>query len=208
MKGNFYILSYAGGLGAICALLLTAAASLTAPYRKANTDAERKRNILNVLRVPYPQNASASEMLEIFKASVRQEQLGDLELYRYVPGADSNSVESVAVGFEGPGLWGPIKGFLALDTDMKTIRGITFYEQEETPGLGGEIGSVGFRKRFEGKKIIGDSGEAGIIIKGGGEKNAVNEVDAITGATMTCDKVQAILNSIIAQIIKEGNKDG
>lgn len=205
MKGSFYTLSYAGFLGAVCALLLTAAASLTAPYRKANADAERKRNILNVLQVPYPENVSASEMLEIFEANIKQEQLGELELYRYIPGADSNSIESIAVSFEGPGLWGPIKGFLALDTDMKTIRGITFYEQEETPGLGGEIASVGFRDRFKGKRIVGDSGKAGIIIKGGGERNAVNEVDAITGATMTCDKVAAILNSVIAQIVKESN---
>jgi Na+-transporting NADH:ubiquinone oxidoreductase subunit C len=203
MKGSFYTLSYAGILGAVCALLLTAAASMTAPYRKANADAERKRNILNVLQVPYPENISASEMLEIFEANIKEEKLGELELYRYKPTADSNSVESVAVSFEGPGLWGPIKGFLALDTDMKTIRGITFYEQEETPGLGGEIASVGFRDRFKGKKIVSDTGEAGIIIKGGGEKNAVNEVDAITGATMTCDKVTIILNSVIAQIVKE-----
>jgi Na+-transporting NADH:ubiquinone oxidoreductase subunit C len=205
MKGSFYTLSYAGILGGVCALLLTAAASLTAPYRKANADAERKRNILNVLQVPFPSNISATEMLEIFEAKIKEEKLGELELYRYFPGADSNSVESVAVSFEGPGLWGPIKGFLALDTDMKTIRGITFYEQEETPGLGGEIASAKFRNRFKGKKIVSEFGEAGIIIKGGSDKNAVNEVDAITGATMTCEKVTAILNSVITQIVKESN---
>jgi Na+-transporting NADH:ubiquinone oxidoreductase subunit C len=91
---------------------------------------------------------------------------------------------------------------------MRTIRGITFYEQEETPGLGGEIDSESFRKQFEGKKIVDETGRAGIVISGGGQKHAVNEVDAITGATMTCEKVEAILNTVIERIVKESGKDG
>ena len=144
--------------------------------------------------------------MEIFEANVRQEKRGDLELYKYVPDKDSNSVETVAVAFEGPGLWGPIKGLLALDN--KTIRGLTFYEQEETPGLGGEIASNWFRKQFEGKQIVDATGKAGIIIKGGSGENAINEVDAISGATMTCNKVQAILNSVIKDIVKENKENG
>lgn len=206
MKGSLYTLVYAGVLGAVCALFLTGAADFTSPYRKANANAERKRNILNVLQVPYPDNASSEKLLEIFEANVRQEKLDGLELYRYVSNKDSNSVETVAVGFEGPGLWGPIKGFLALDN--KTIRGLTFYEQEETPGLGGEIASDWFRKQFVGKQITDSTGKPGIIIKGGGGENAVNEVDAISGATMTCDKVQSILNSVIKEITRENKENG
>ncbi|MHC4423472.1 MAG: FMN-binding protein, partial [Planctomycetota bacterium] len=149
MKGSFYTLGYAGVLGAVCAFLLTAVASFTAPYRAANADAERKRNILNVLQVPYPAEVSSQELLGIFEASVRQEELNELELYRYVPPKDSGKDESVAIAFEGRGLWGPIKGFLALGPDMRTIQGITFYEQEETPALGGEIASEWFREQFE-----------------------------------------------------------
>jgi Na+-transporting NADH:ubiquinone oxidoreductase subunit C len=203
VKGNAYTLGYAGVLGAACALLLTGVASFTAPYRTANADADRKRNILAVLQVPFPKKVSSEELVGIFKTSVREEKLGGLELYRYVPGADSGGKEAVAVHFEGPGLWGPIKGFLALDTDMRTIRGITFYEQEETPGLGGEIASDWFRKAFEGKKIVDASGKPGMIIKGGGDQNAVNEVDTISGATMTCDKVEELLNTVIEKIVRE-----
>ncbi len=206
MKGSLYTLGYAGVLGTICALLLTAAASFTQPYKKANADAERNRNILNVLQVPYSPEVSARELIEIFETNVDLKVLGEIQFYRYPKGP--GKAETVAVAFEGTGLWGPIKGFLALGPDMRTIRGITFYQQEETPGLGGEIASAWFVKQFEGKKIVDASGKVGIAIKGGSEKRAVNEVDAITGATMTCEKVEAMLNSVIEKIVQESGNNG
>ena len=202
MKNNVYTLFYAGVLGTVCSLLLTAVASFTAPYQQANKEAEKNRNILGVLQVPYQPGASSQELVEIYKDNVRLEQKGVLTMYRYVPPKDSGNKETVAVGFEGPGLWGPVKGFLALEQDMKTIRGITFYEQEETPGLGGDIATPRFRDQFVGKSIVDTTGAPGIIISSGGEP-AANKVDAISGATMTCDKVQAMLNEAISSIVEE-----
>lgn len=202
MKNNVYTLFYAGVLGTVCSLLLTAVASFTAPYQEANKEAEKNRNILGVLQVPYQPGASSQELVEIYKDNVRIEQKGELEMYRYVPPKDSGNEETVAVGFEGPGLWAPIKGFLALDKDMRTIRGVTFYEQEETPGLGGDIVTDKFRDQFIGKSIVDEAGNPGIIISSGGEP-APNKVDAISGATMTCDKVQAMLNEAISSIVEE-----
>jgi Na+-transporting NADH:ubiquinone oxidoreductase subunit C len=202
VKNNVYTLFYAGVLGTVCSLLLTAAASFTKPYQQANAKAEKNRNILGVLAVQYPPGASSQELLKIFEDNVRQEQLGKLEIYRYVPPKDSGADETAAVDFEGPGLWGPVKGFLALGKDMRTIRGITFYEQEETPGLGGEIASDWFREQFVGKSIVDQAGKPGIIISSS-EPEASNKVDAISGATMTCDKVQAMLNEAIKSIVQE-----
>ena len=202
MKNSVYTLCYAGVLGTVCALLLTAVASLTKPYQDANAEAEKNRNILGVLQVPYPADSSSQALVEIYNDNVRQEQSGELEMFRYVPPADSGRTEIVAIGFEGPGLWGPVKGFLALDKDMRTIRGITFYEQEETPGLGGEIASDWFQEQFIGKSIVDEAGKAGIIISSD-EGQAPNKVDAISGATMTCDKVQAMLNEVIKSIVEE-----
>jgi len=205
LKGSWYTLGYAAVLGSVCALLLTAASSFTAPYRLANADAEMKRNILDVLGVRYSPDISSRQLLDVFAAKVTQEESGELALYRYIPPEGSGELESVAVAFAGPGLWGPIKGFLALGQDMITIRGLTFYEQEETPGLGGEIASQSFLSQFEGKKIVDEVGNVGIVIKSGGP-SAINKVDAITGATMTCDKVEAILNEISQKIVKEFKK--
>ena len=203
MKDNVYTLCYAGVLGTVCALLLTAVAKITEPYKEANAEAERNRNILNVLQVPYPAETSSQQLVKIFKEHIRPETFGELEIYRYIPPRDSGDVETVAFGFEGPGLWGPVKGFLALDPDMKEIRGITFYEQEETPGLGGEIVTEGFRKRFVGKKIHEKDDNVGIVICKPGSAKEQNEIDGITGATMTCDKVQAMINETIKSIVED-----
>jgi Na+-transporting NADH:ubiquinone oxidoreductase subunit C len=85
---------------------------------------------------------------------------------------------------------------------MSTIRGITFYEQEETPGLGGEIVTEGFRKGFVGKRIHDKEDNVGIVIGKPGSAQEQNEIDGISGATMTCEKVQAMLNEAIESIFK------
>ena len=194
MKGSVYTLIYAAVLGSACALLLTGAAEFTEEARKANAEAEEALNILLALKVPLPDNVTSKQVVEIREQNVQGE-----DLYIYSPPDANGTVLAVAIRFAGRGLWGPIKGFLALEPDMKTIRGITFYEQEETPGLGGEITTKEFRGQFEGKSIIGVDGTPGIIISVGGE-DAPNKVDGITGATMTCDKVQAMLNEAIKSI--------
>jgi Na+-transporting NADH:ubiquinone oxidoreductase subunit C len=200
MKGNAYTLFYAAVLGIVCALVLTFAASFTAPYKKANAEAEEVKNILLALNVPIPEKVSSSELLKIYKENVREEKRGDITIYAYTPANIEDA--AVAMRFAGPGLWGPIKGFLALDPKITKIRGITFYEQEETPGLGGEIATPSFRDKFVGLSIRDKAGEPGIIIKNGGEP-AQNKVDGISGATMTCDKVQQMLNQAIKSITEE-----
>ena len=208
MKGSLYTLGYAGVLGAVCALLLTAASSFTAPYKTANAKAEEVLNILTVLKVPFEADATAEQLVEIFNSNIREESRGDRAIYVYSAPQARGRAQAVVARFSGPGLWGPIKGFLALEPDMKTIRGITFYEQEETPGLGGEIASSWFREQFVGKSIVDESGKVGIIIRRSGGKQARNEVDAITGATMTCNKVEAMLNAVIKDIVEEYSKSG
>jgi Na+-transporting NADH:ubiquinone oxidoreductase subunit C len=208
VKRSLYTLSYAGVLGAVCALLLTAAASFTAPYKAANAKAEEVLNILTALKVPFQSNVPPTELVEIFNTNISEQSRGDITVYVYSPPQAKGQIHAVAVRFSGPGLWGPIKGFMAMEPDMKTIRGITFYEQEETPGLGGKIVSSWFREQFSGKSILDETGKAGISIRGGGGELAPNEVHAITGATMTCDKVEAMLNAVIKDIVVERDKSG
>ena len=200
MKARLYTLFYAVVLGIVCSLLLTAAAEFTRPYKAANKKAEEIKNILGALKVPVEEGASSQQMVEIFNTNIKEEERGGKTLYSYLSAKTGEKPQAYAVRFSGPGLWGPIKGFLALESDMRTIRGITFYEQEETPGLGGEIVTDGFRNQFAGKSIIDETGKAGVIVRSGAAvKN--NGVDAITGATMTCDKVQVMLNDAIENIV-------
>ena len=200
MKGSVYTIVYAAVLGTVCALVLTFAASFTAPYKQANAEAEEVKNILLALSVSIPDKASSEEMVKIYKENVREETRGGITTYVYTPSA--NNEGSIAMRFAGPGLWGPIKGFLAMDPEITKIQGITFYEQEETPGLGGEIVKPSFRGKFVGLLIRDEAGKPGIIIKNGGEA-AANKVDGISGATMTCDKLQEMLNEAIKSIVEE-----
>ena len=89
------------------------------------------------------------------------------------------------------------------------MRGVTFYEQEETPGLGGEIVTENFRSRFEGKQIVNQTGKPGIdIVPGGTEQTGQNEVVGISGATLTCDKVEEMINAIIKELAQKRENDG
>ena len=205
MKGNLYTLIYAAILGSVCAALLAGAGKFTAPFQKANEEAEEKRNVLAVLGVPFDPNSSAGEILDTFSKSVREGKLGELEPYIF---AEQGETRAVAISFAGPGLWGPIEGYLSLAPDMKTIRGVTFHKQEETPGLGGEIASDWFRRQFEGKSIMSADGTPGIDIVRGKGASGPSRVDGITGATMTCDKVEAMLNNVMAKIVKERGENG
>ena len=201
MKGSAYTLIYATLLGTACALVLTFAASFTAPYQQANRAAEEAKNILLALSVPIPEKTSAKDLLALRDEKVQESKRGEITTYVYSPGGANAKPEAIAIRLSGPGLWAPIKGFLALDPELTKIRGITFYEQEETPGLGGEIVKDWFRRGFIDLGIRDSDGKVGIIIGSG--QDGPNCVDGISGATMTCDKVQEMLNEAIRSIVKE-----
>ncbi len=101
---------------------------------------------------------------------------------------EAGSVEQVILPIHGPGLWSTLYGFLALETDTTTIKGITFYEHAETPGLGGEVDNPKWKSRWPGRKAFDDKGNVAIkVIKGtaGDIKKAPHEVDGLSGATIT-----------------------
>lgn len=207
MKGSLYTLVYAAVLGTVCAAVLTFAATFTKPYRDANREAEEALNILLALNVPGAAEATAEGILTLRDDNVKEEEVerGEMKIMTYVysPGGKA---ESVAIRFAGAGLWAPIKGFLAMDPDMTRIKGITFYEQAETPGIGGKIVEDWFLARFKGLYLRDDDGKVGIVI-GAGE-DAPNRIDGITGATMTCDKVEDMLNEAIRALLRSSDKNG
>ncbi|MHC4201639.1 MAG: FMN-binding protein [Planctomycetota bacterium] len=202
MKGSLYTVFYVLCLGAVSAGMLTGVGTYTRPFAEANEEAERVRNILGVLRVPLHQDAGSKELVRVFEEAVRKGSHKDLLFHAYVK---DGSLATAAFEFKGQGVWGPIEGFLALGPDLVTVSGVTFHKQEETPGLGGEIASDGFRKQFEGKSIRRADGSAGIRLVKGGGSSGPSEVDAISGATMTCQKVEGMLNAFMANIL--ANRD-
>lgn len=208
MKDNTRTLLFAGVLGLICALALAGVSQFTAPYRQANEKAEEVRNYLAALGVPGREGMSSQELLDVFEENVRVEQLGEQTVYRYIPGSGSQAeAVAVAVPFSGVGLWGPIRGVLALGPNFTTIRGIRFFDQQETPGLGGEIGAEWFQNQFVGKRIVSAEGDPGFKVNKPGTPEDVNSVDGITGATMTSSRVEAILDNLAKELLKEKQSD-
>ncbi len=100
----------------------------------------------------------------------------------------------------GAGLWGPIWGYLALQPDLRTISGAYFDHASETPGLGAKIkDEAWFREQFVGKKLDLDGGSKAFdVVKGGAPEGAESAVDAITGATITSQKLGAAINTWVA----------
>ncbi len=202
MNAKLYNVCYAGTMGAVCALLLTGAGQMTKPIREANILAEAQRSTLTVLGVSFDRKASSQELVKIYEAKVKEKafEKAGVKLFLY---SKEGRVVSVAVPFHGPGLWGPVKGMLALDPSLQTIRGITVLEQEETPGLGGEIGNPDYQKKFVGKPIRLPDGKPGVRIVRG-KATAPHEVDGISGATMTGKKFEDMINAVLRKIVKGG----
>jgi Na+-transporting NADH:ubiquinone oxidoreductase subunit C len=128
--------------------------------------------------------------------------LGPLEVYRLLGDDPSSAPELVAVNVVGKGLWGPIRGFVSLEADWNTIRGVTFYDQQETPGLGAEISGDAFCSQFRGKRLFADDGAPGLRVVGSGATGDL-QVDGISGATITCDRITDLMQDLAVQIAEE-----
>ena len=95
----------------------------------------------------------------------------------------------------GAGLWGPIWGYISIDSDMNTIYGATFDHQGETPGLGAEISTKSFQNAFKGKKLFDQSGGliSVTIKKSGQSAPEEHSVDGISGGTITSKGLEKML---------------
>lgn len=122
-------------------------------------------------------------------------------VFIYHAEGDDSSVESYIFPVYGAGLWDAIWGFVALDTDMNTIGGVTFAHAGETPGLGARITEPGVQARFAGKEIYDASGNlvAVEMQKGEGKdySNNPHQVDGMSGATITANGVNAMLENYL-----------
>jgi Na+-transporting NADH:ubiquinone oxidoreductase subunit C len=152
-----------------------------------------ERAVLEVLPIELPPEASSIELHRIFLERVTGPSATSGSAY-VLPEGDK--VIAYAVPLEGKGYWDTIRGFIGIASDRKTVTGISFYEQNETPGLGAEIVQPPFREQFVGKRIAEGDRPLGFLPVGSalGE----SEVHAITGATQTSTRVERIINEDLA----------
>ncbi len=117
----------------------------------------------------------------------------------YLVKNSGDKVDQVILPVRGYGLWSTMYGFISLDySNLKTIKGITFYEHGETPGLGGEIDNPNWKKQWSGKEAFGEDGTVSIeVVKGlvdPDSEKAKYEVDGLSGATITSRGVSDMLH--------------
>ncbi len=108
---------------------------------------------------------------------------------------DAGEVEAYIFPMFGAGLWDWISGYLALEKDLNTIKGIAFDHKQETPGLGARITSEVIQDRYKGKKVFDGTELISVtMVKGEGNTGLSEyEVDGMSGATMTGKGVNVML---------------
>ncbi|MBW7988740.1 MAG: FMN-binding protein [Planctomycetes bacterium] len=115
--------------------------------------------------------------------------------------AKNGQIVAYALPISGQGFWAPIKGVIGIKADRRTITGIAFYEQNETPGLGGQITKIGFTSQFQGK-VISSAGKL-LNIKRPSDVLGKSDVHAVTGATQTSTRLEKIINDALKNWLSE-----
>lgn len=144
----------------------------------------------------YDQRAATADADESFVAPenpaglVRLPKLGLVYLIKdarvaKADGTTTATFTGLILPIEGKGLWSTLYGYLSLESDLNTIRGITYYQHGETPGLGGEVENPRWKANFHGKKLFGADGRVAFFVKKGLAGDDPHAVDGISGATIT-----------------------
>ena len=212
-NSNVYTFIYASGMVILVAAILSLAAINLKPFQDKNIEIEKKQNILASVNIATDatnaEEVYAEKIVNSYIVNSKGEQVEgnaftvDLKKERSKP-VDQQLLPVFECKVEdglkyilplrGTGLWGPIWGYLSLDSDMSTIYGASFDHQGETPGLGAEIATPIFQSQFKGKEIYDNGKLVSITVAKSNETApAEHKVDAISGGTITSKGLQKML---------------
>jgi len=213
VNSNKYTIGFSIVMVVIVALLLAFASEGLKPMQNQNIEREKMQNILKSVGIEVTRDEAKDAydkyITEEIVLNDKGEQIeGDAFkvdiLKEYKSGGQKNfpifiyeseGSKKYIIPLVGKGLWGPIWGYIALESDKNTVAGASFDHKGETPGLGAEINQGWFQEPFVGKKIFDESGEYKSIrvIKGGAPEGDKHGVDAISGGTITSNGVTEML---------------
>lgn len=178
MKEQLKMIQFVVVLGIVASAILIGSQGYTMNLISENQEYTLKSTILNAFEIEITEES----VLRVYDEMVREETKDNTVFYYSEEGN---------IGFEisGKGLWGPIEGFMTLEPDMMTIKAIQIIYNEETPGLGGVIAEQWYLDKYKGKKF-----NPALAIKKGADVSSDTEVDSISGATMTSDAFELMLN--------------
>ena len=228
-QSNTYIIVFSAVLTIVLGLLLSGTSQVLGPMQQEAIALDKKKQILGAVvsaeeidaMTPaqinefYAKRISSTvvdisgkeisgveaEKVEIAKDYKKPADKRQYPVFMFHAEGQPEAVESYIFPLYGAGLWDAIWGYLALETDMNTIAGITLAHAGETPGLGARITEGGVQERYIGKKIFDESGElvAVQMQKGEGKDYSGEEhkVDGMSGATITGTGVNNMLKAYL-----------
>ncbi|MCT4623309.1 MAG: NADH:ubiquinone reductase (Na(+)-transporting) subunit C [Schleiferiaceae bacterium] len=219
VNSNGYTYGFATILVVLVAVILSSLAMGLKPFQQANITKEKKQNILQSIGLEVDRDQAEAQFPDFIKGQyvIKDGQVvsedaeaafninmakaikvatADREVPLYI--AEKDGSKYYIIPLRGKGLWGPIWGFLSLESDGKTVFGATFGHKGETPGLGAEITTPMFVDQFKGKTL--DEADFTInVVKPGKGMNPNSDVDGISGGTITSvgvnDMIKDCLNS-------------
>ena len=212
-NSNTYTVIYSIVLVVIVAAVLAFAAMFLKPTQDANVKKDTISQILTAATVEgedilatYRQEIESAILVDLEGNKVGELNVDECEVY------DNSALKRQTLSEEkalpvyifkngvtvvpcyGAGLWGPIWGYIGFDKDLKTIKAVRFGHKGETPGLGAKIADEpSFAAGFAGKQV--GKGEIFFeVAKPANRQTENNGVDAISGATITCQALGKTLN--------------
>jgi Na+-transporting NADH:ubiquinone oxidoreductase subunit C len=207
-NSNVYTVVYASVMVIIVAFMLAFVASALKETQDANVANDTKGQILTALGY----DKATINVAEVYSEKVQDNLFVDGELKAYeddfnttygslikngelhvFTATTAQDEKAYVIPVVGRGLWGGLWGYIAVNETKDKVLGTYFYHESETAGLGARIGEKWFQDQFIGKPIFGEDGNVVLTVVKAGAAQAENEVDGVTGATLTVNGVSAMV---------------
>ncbi len=190
-QGLAYTVIFTFVVSFVFVLFLSFANQTTAPMVELNRELARQRSVLVALGIDFD---SAEDVQQRFAEIDQVTKDGELLFRAQLPSGDAFAKE-----FEGAGVWGPIKGVIAVTADFERTLGLEIVEQNDTPGVGGRITEQWFKDQLRGLRIV--DGIIRVGSAGTGDDDKENgTIDAITGATGTSARMGRIFRDELTRL--------
>ena len=143
----------------------------------------------------YDQRAAATDPEQSISLAPDQDVAGIGRRANYAPVymlRQGDKLALLVLPVHGVGYQSTMYGYLALEGDLNTVAGLTFFEQGETPGLGAKIVEPSWEALWPGKELAGPDGKIWIEVVRGAASEPY-QVDGISGATRTGNGITKLL---------------
>ena len=230
-RSNTYVLAFTFVMTVVIGGILSFTSQVLAPAQKKSVELDTKQSILsavmqlkkeddaleiygkriksmvvdiegNLIENNRKGNPIVAEDVNILKNYKQDAEVREYPVFEYMSETNPDEIEAYILPLYGAGLWNAIYGYVALEKDLNTIKGVSFGHVQETPGLGARIASSEIQDRYRGKTIFDEQGNLVSITMLKGEKKdpslfGSHEVDGMSGSTLTAKGLNAMVKDYL-----------